>query len=103
LRRDLSEEIFVWDTTAAPDGTYTVKVTASDNSSNAPDRALLGEIESSAFDIDNTLPAIVITGVPTEGHRNFMIEVREASRWSPHSSRAIHGRVSWIRSSSSSF
>ena len=37
LRRDLTEPILVWDTTTVPNGTYFVKIVASDSRSNAAD------------------------------------------------------------------
>ncbi len=58
LRTGLTDPIFVWDTTTVPDGTYFVRVVASDAPSNAPAEALEGESTSDAFDIDNTPPAI---------------------------------------------
>jgi hypothetical protein len=58
LHRALTDPIFVWDTTSVPDGTYFVKVAASDAPSNSPGAALLGELESVGFDIDNTAPRI---------------------------------------------
>ena len=48
----------MWDTTSVPDGTYFVKVAASDAPSNSPATALVGELESVSFDIDNTPPRI---------------------------------------------
>ena len=36
LKDDLTEAIFVWDTTSVPNGTYVVKVVASDEPSNTP-------------------------------------------------------------------
>jgi hypothetical protein len=59
LRRGLSDSLFVWDTTSVPDGTYIVKVTASDAPSNSPATALAGARESSSFEIDNTPPRII--------------------------------------------
>ena len=56
LKRGLWDPIVVWDTTSVPDGTYVVKVAASDAPSNSPGTALVGEIESVTFDIDNTPP-----------------------------------------------
>ena len=50
----LADPIFVWDTTSVPDGTYFIKVAASDAPSNSPGTALVGELESVSFDIDNT-------------------------------------------------
>jgi sugar lactone lactonase YvrE len=65
LRRGLSDPIVVWDTTSVPDGTYVVKITASDAPSNSPATALVGERESSSFEIDNTPPRIIAG--PREG------------------------------------
>ena len=45
-KRGLWDPIFVWDTTSVPDGTYFVKVAASDAPSNSPATALVGELES---------------------------------------------------------
>jgi hypothetical protein len=58
LRDDLAEPILVWDTTTVLDGTYFVKIVASDAPSNAPALALTGEMVGTAFDIDNTPPRI---------------------------------------------
>jgi hypothetical protein len=58
LHRGLTDPIFVWDTTSVPDGTYFVKVAASDAPSNSPGTALVGELESVSFDVDNTAPRI---------------------------------------------
>jgi sugar lactone lactonase YvrE len=58
LRRDLTDSILAWDTRTVPNGTYFVKVVASDTPSNAVGAALAGELESVAFEIDNTPPEI---------------------------------------------
>lgn len=60
LKRALFDEIYTWDTTSVPDGSYVIKVVASDSPANAPPTALQGERESSAFDIDNTPPVIEV-------------------------------------------
>ena len=60
LKRGLWDPIFVWDTTSVPDGTYYVKIAASDVPSNSPGTALVGELESVSFDIDNTAPHIEV-------------------------------------------
>ena len=54
----LGEQILVWDTTTVPNGTYFVKIVASDAPSNAADTALAGEMDSVAFEVDNTPPQI---------------------------------------------
>lgn len=81
LKSDLEDAIFVWDTTSVPNGTYVVKVTASDQASNTPGAALEGELESSAFDIDNGPPAVVVTSSrPANGRTTIQFEVRD--EWS---------------------
>jgi sugar lactone lactonase YvrE len=72
LRRAVTEPILVWDTTTMPNGTYFVKVVASDAPSNPLGTALTGELDSSAFDIDNTPPTILIQGIRTEGGRTIL-------------------------------
>jgi hypothetical protein len=63
LRRGVWDPITVWDTTSVPDGTYVVKIAASDAPSNSPGTALTGELESVSFDIDNSPPRIEIQPV----------------------------------------
>ena len=56
--RDLNEAILVWDTGTVPNGTYVLKVVASDAPSNASGTALTGDLVSSAFDIQHaTFPS----------------------------------------------
>ncbi|HEX9368195.1 MAG TPA: hypothetical protein VF921_16310 [Vicinamibacterales bacterium] len=69
LKRGLWDPIVVWDTTSVPDGTYYVKVTATDAPSNAPATALMGELESVSFDIDNTPPVVEVTSATRAGTR----------------------------------
>jgi hypothetical protein len=69
LHRALSDPIFVWDTTSVPDGTYFIKVVASDAPSNSPGTALVGELESVSFDIDNTPPKIDVQPATRSGAR----------------------------------
>ena len=58
LQRGLWDPIFVWDTSSVPDGTYFIRIAASDAPSNSPATALVGELESTSFDIDNTPPRV---------------------------------------------
>ncbi len=69
LHRALTDPIFVWDTTSVPDGTYFIKVVASDAPSNSPGTALAGELESESFDIDNTAPRIELQPAARAGAR----------------------------------
>lgn len=61
LRDQLTDPLFVWDTTSVPDGRYLIRVTATDALSNTPDRVLNGDRESTAVDVDNTPPVITVT------------------------------------------
>lgn len=72
LRRAVQEPILVWDTTTVPNGTYFVKIVASDAPSNPAGTALAGELDSAAFEIDHTPPAITVIGVRTEGARTVV-------------------------------
>jgi len=67
LRRAVDESIFVWDTTTVPNGTYFLRVVASDSPSNPAGTALAGERDSGAFQIDHTPPAITVSGVRASG------------------------------------
>jgi hypothetical protein len=78
LKDELEEAIFVWDTTSVPNGTYLVKVVASDEASNTPGAALEGELESSAFDIDNGPPVVTVTATrSSNGRTTIQFEVRD--------------------------
>jgi hypothetical protein len=73
LRRGVDEPILVWDTTLVPNGTYFVRVVASDSPSNPPAVALSGERDSTAFQVDHTPPAIVVGSTRTEGGRTTLV------------------------------
>ena len=60
LKQGLTDTILVWDTASAPNGSYVVKIVASDDTTNPPDAALRGERESASFDVDNTAPIVSI-------------------------------------------
>jgi hypothetical protein len=78
LKQALVDSIFVWDTTSVPNGRYTVRVLATDAASNSPATALTGELESTAFDIDNTPPVITVTAARRDGARSVIaFEVRD--------------------------
>jgi sugar lactone lactonase YvrE len=74
-------QTFVWDTTSVPNGTYVVKLVASDEPSNTPGAALDGELESSAFDIDNGPPAVSVTSSRAANGRT-VIEFEVRDEWS---------------------
>ena len=79
LKTDLRDTLLVWDTSSVPNGTYVMKVLASDRRSNPADAALAGELESSSFEIDNVAPTVQIGALRRDGTR-FIVpaEVRDA-------------------------
>ena len=58
LQPGWEESIFAFDTLSFPDGTYFLKVTASDTPSNPQGMELMGERMSSPLVIDNSLPDV---------------------------------------------
>jgi hypothetical protein len=78
LKRALTDQMFVWDTSSVPNGTYLVRVVATDAPSNPPDASLSGDAESTTFDVDNTPPSIRVTGVKRDGAKSTIsFEVRD--------------------------
>ncbi len=67
LRRGTTDQIAVWDTMSVPDGTYVLKIAAADSANNSADTALVGELVSEAFDVDNGAPAITVQQVVRDG------------------------------------
>lgn len=74
LKRGIWDSLYTWDTTSVPDGTYVIKVVASDAPSNAPNGALTAERESPPFEIDNT-PPVIDVAVPGQaaGKASFIV------------------------------
>ncbi len=97
LKRNLTDPLFVWDTTSVPNGTYVIKIVVSDAPANPPGSALVAERESGTFDIDNTPPTITILGATrANGRTSVRFTVRDldsavqrveysldADRWRP--------------------
>jgi sugar lactone lactonase YvrE len=78
LKRTLTDPILVWDTTSVPNGSYLLRVIASDAASNSPTSALTGAMESTSFDIDNAPPQINISAVRRDGNRvTITFDVRD--------------------------
>ena len=73
LRKNVADTILVWDTTTVPNGTYFVKIVASDSPSNPAGTALTGELDSSAFEIDNTAPEIAVKDARADRGRTMII------------------------------
>ena len=78
LKSGLSDTLTVWDTSSTPNGTYVVKIVASDATAHPAEEALSGELESASFDIDNTPPAVTVGAVTRDGTRFVVpVEVRD--------------------------
>jgi len=69
LKRTLPDQILVWDTTSVPNGTYLLRIVATDAPSNSPSTALTGAMESHSFDIDNSPPTVTITSARRDANR----------------------------------
>jgi sugar lactone lactonase YvrE len=78
LRSGVLDELLVWDTTSVPDGSYVVRVAASDRLSNTPEASLAGENESRAFDIDNTPPVITATVTAAAADSVIRVDVEDS-------------------------
>ncbi len=78
LSTDFTDSILVWDTTTVPNGTYFVRVIASDRTSNSTATALSGELDSAAFEIDNTAPVFAQPAVRVDSGRTIIsVDVRD--------------------------
>jgi hypothetical protein len=79
LKSDLTDTLTVWDTSSAPNGTYVMKVVASDASTHPAELALTGEMESESFEIDNAPPTVSMGAVGRDGQRFVVpVEVQDA-------------------------
>jgi hypothetical protein len=59
LQDKITQKFYSWDTTSMADGAYYLKITASDERSNAAGAALTSEKESDRFVVDNSPPEIL--------------------------------------------
>ena len=58
MKEGLKENSYVWDSESFPDGYYVLKISASDEPDNPPEKAMSGEKVSEPFLTDNTSPEI---------------------------------------------
>lgn len=78
LKTGLLDAIFVWDTATVADGRYLVRIVASDDPSNTPDRRQTGSRDSEPVDIDNTAPVVTTTIARPAGGARLSVRVRDA-------------------------
>jgi hypothetical protein len=60
LKKDVDETFYTINSDTLPDGTYVVRLIASDAAANTVESALSGELESRPFIVDNTPPAVTL-------------------------------------------
>jgi sugar lactone lactonase YvrE len=83
LKDKISEKVFSFDSSLLPDGSYQVKVVASDAPEHTDSEALAGEKVSEVFVVDTTPPvpgvltATIIPGTPAKIHAT--LEARDAA------------------------
>jgi hypothetical protein len=77
LEKKLTDTFYTLDTASLPDGTYRLKVVASDAPSNPYDRSLIGELVSDPFVIANSSPQVEITSNRVNGEK---VEVQFRAR-----------------------
>jgi hypothetical protein len=73
----LTESNFAWDTSAVPDGTYRVRVTASDRLSNAPTDALSRERVSDPFLVDHQPPSVKVSAGDPSGRPKASVAIKD--------------------------
>lgn len=76
LKIGAKAKVFSWDSRCLPDGTYLLKVVATDSSANPPGMALGGERVSRPFMVDNTPSEVKIVSVTPIGKRRYRVEGR---------------------------
>ncbi|MBM4362524.1 MAG: hypothetical protein FJ104_07570, partial [Deltaproteobacteria bacterium] len=94
-RETLTKTTYTWDTADLPEGRYRVRVTASDELANPPDRAARHELESAVVLVDNTEPRV--EGIELRGRRlratlldgvgpisRVEVSVAGSERWTPY-------------------
>ncbi|MFH0777255.1 MAG: hypothetical protein V2A71_01360 [Candidatus Eisenbacteria bacterium] len=82
IKEDFRQSLLAWNTSSVADGSYVLKVVASDAGDNVPEDASTGENVSSAFEVDNTPPAITGVGSKRVGSR-VVVSGTVADRMSP--------------------
>ncbi len=92
LKEKLQDRHYAFDSTAFEDGSYIVRVTASDAPGNTPANALSSSFESDSFVIDNTPPGILNVAVSATGSKRiFKFTAKDALSWIDKAEYSING------------
>jgi outer membrane protein assembly factor BamB len=79
LKDKLDEKYYSWDTTTMPDGTYYLKIVASDAPSNPAGEGLTSERESERFVVSNTPPQISQLTAEAAGAANVRVRFQASA------------------------
>ena len=88
LKDKIDAHFYSWDTTTMPDGTYYLKIVASDSPSNPPDEALKSERVSDRFVVDNAPPDVL-------NLRSTVMGATAEVRFEAHDSASMLSRAEW--------
>jgi hypothetical protein len=93
MKERVEEPFFSWDTTNFPDGSYTLKLVATDLASNPPELALQASRISERFYIDNTSPAITgLTATILAGGRiKLRLKAADTATWLSKAEYGVDG------------
>ncbi len=92
LKEKLQDRYYAFDSTAFEDGSYSVRITASDAPGNTPENALSSSFESDAFTIDNTPPEILNVAASAAGSKRiFKFTAKDALSWIDKAEYSIDG------------
>ena len=92
LKDKLLDRHYAFDSTAFEDGSYVVRITASDTPGNTPENALSSSFESDSFTIDNTPPDILnVTGSTSGSKRIYKFTAKDALSWIDKAEYSIDG------------
>jgi hypothetical protein len=92
LKDDVKEVHYAFDSTAFPDGEYTIRITASDAPGNTPADALTSSLDSNVFTIDNTPPEITDVAISKNGSiRALKFVAKDALSWIDKAEYSIDG------------
>src|SRR5947209_7128187 len=69
LKSGINDKFYSFESGLLPDGSYTLKVAASDAPSHTPEDALTDERQSARFEVDNTPPRILNLAAKIEGQQ----------------------------------
>jgi sugar lactone lactonase YvrE len=92
LKDKIQDRYYAFDSAAFPDGTYQVRVTASDAPGNTPADALTSSLVGETFLIDNTPPEIT---VGKSSKQTIRFTARDALSWLDKAEYSING-ADWI-------